>query len=201
MAISKEMLERFQRPLEIDDCEWIIQFNSKDTSGKTKLLPYLTARTCYDRLREDIGVGNYQTDFRPIKIGGEEGALCVVKLKMLQEDGSSEWVQYVEGAESSNISSLKGSLSSAVKRTLSTLGLGRNLYDFAHVYIDGANLKSIPKWAYPKLKELTRQMLAGEATEFMYILREDQSSKTQQTTQTPSNNPIAKPATPSFIKK
>lgn len=171
--ITKEMLERFSRPLELNDVEWLIQFNSKDTTGRTKVLPYITARTCHDRLRNDIGIGNYQTDFRTIKIGGEDGVLAIVKFRMLQSDGTVEWVQYVDGAEGSNVSSLKGALSSGIKRTLATLGLARDLYDFSHVYLEGANLKSIPKWAYPKLKELTTKLLNGEATEFVYELKDD----------------------------
>lgn len=192
MSITKKEVERFTRPLDLSDIEWIPQFNKKDTSGRTKILPYINARTIEDRLREDFGIGNFRNDVRQIR-AGEEGTVHIISLRFKHDDGIIEWIPYCGVGESSNVAALKGSVSASLKKAAGMIGMGRELYSFPHVYIDGANLTSIPTWAWKHIKELTQNIIDGKTSEFTYTLK-DINKKEESTSTIPNTAVQFKPS-------
>lgn len=174
MFITKEMMEKFNSPLTVQEITWMIQFGGKSAPvGKTRVIPYITGRCANDRLRECFGVGLYQTKFREVgKI--EAGYICT--LSLLFETG---WCSFEDGASCTKIEPNKGGISSSLKRVVNSLGLGRELYDFPVVHIKGTNLQSIPYEFYPMLEELTKDLLSGKESKSYYLLgAEEESPKT-----------------------
>ncbi len=155
-----------------DEIEWRIQ-HAGETNGRIWAIcvPYVTNRAIQSRLDEVVGPANWKNYF---KEGPDGGVLCGISLRV---DG--EWITKWDGAENTDIESVKGGLSASMKRAAVQWGIGRYLYaldeSFADVGENGrfrAKTKDgkpfkwdpppLPSWALPKKKSgATRAKAAG----------------------------------------
>jgi len=109
-----------------EDLEWRIQ-QSGIKSGRpwALVLAYVTNRAIEDRLDEVVGMENWRNEFKPAPDGG---VLCGISIRIERED-YFEWVTKWDGAENTEIESVKGGLSSSMKRAGQQWSIGRYLYN------------------------------------------------------------------------
>ncbi len=111
-------------PFPPHELEWRIQSSGKKGDSAevwAKVVAYVTNRAIQQRLDDVVGPENWQNHFEP---WGTNGVLCRLGVRV---DG--EWIWKEDGAENTEIESLKGGLSGAMKRAAVHLGIGRMLYD------------------------------------------------------------------------
>jgi hypothetical protein len=116
-------LEKLKDPFPESDIEWRIQ-NSGVKNGKPwgMCLAYVTNRAIMDRLDEVCGPENWSNRFER---WGENGVLCTILI--ICGDGTA--TPKSDGAEETAFESVKGGLSSAMKRAAVQWGIGRYLYN------------------------------------------------------------------------
>lgn len=143
------------------DLEWRVQSaGTKDGKIWAMVLTYVTNRAIMDRLDSICGPGNWQNEYKP---GPSGGIICGLSIKV-----GDEWVTKWDGAENSDIESVKGGLSNSMKRAAVQWGIGRYLYKLEASYVNvdpngknfqrGKNGKyesfkwnppQLPEWAMP----------------------------------------------------
>ncbi len=157
---------------DLEEIEWRIQ-QAGETNGRVWAIcvPYVTNRAIQTRLDEVVGPGNWKNYFRH---GPDGGVLCGISLRI---DG--EWITKWDGAENTDIESVKGGLSASMKRAAVQWGIGRYLYaveeSFANVNDNGRfrgktkegkpfrwDPPQLPAWALPKKKEKASRAKAGD---------------------------------------
>lgn len=165
------------KPFNEDELEWRLQ-SCGEKNGRFwgKVLCYVTNRAIQQRLDDVIGVDNWHNEYKQID-GKEAGMLCGISIRVTHEDGTSEWVTKWDGADNTDIESVKGGLSGAMKRAAVQWGIGRYLYglkeNWAKVSDSGIyngktkdgrwfkwNPPELPSWALPNditLKKTTSQ--------------------------------------------
>jgi hypothetical protein len=116
------------KPILPDEIEWKIQSYTKDKS-KTIIVPYITARCVMERFDVEFGM-NWKSEFREV----ESGFIC--KLSVLTAD-VKEWISREDGASRTGIEPVKGGISDSLKRAAHQFGLGRCLYDYPRIFING----------------------------------------------------------------
>ena len=157
-------LSKLKEPFAPEDLEWRLQ-SCGEKNGKFwgKALCYITSRAVQERLDEVVGPDNWQT-----KIEKKDDAyLCSLSIRVLHEDGTSEWITRTDGADATDIEAVKGGISGAIKRVAVQFGIGRYLYNLKDNWAtvtdsgmysgktkDGKwfnwNPPALPKWALPK---------------------------------------------------
>ena len=152
-------LSLLKQPFRADDIEWRLQ-QAGESNGRIwgKCLAYVTVRAIEARLDEVCGPENWKNEF---KEGPNGGILCGISIHT-----GSEWVTKWDGAENTQVESVKGGLSDAMKRAGVQWGIGRYLYDleegWANVCDNGIyngktkegkwfkwNPPVLPEWALP----------------------------------------------------
>jgi hypothetical protein len=135
----------FTKPLSPIEIEWKIQGATKDKS-KTIVVPYINNRAVMNRLDGCFGAMNWKVEYkhhnynitkmdRESKIETDSfklGCVCVLSIKI---DG--EWISKSDGADMTTIEPFKGSISDSMKRAATQWGLGRDLYDYPKVFVEG----------------------------------------------------------------
>ena len=100
--------------------ELIKQRPQKDKFGNTKMLDYIDARFCMDRLDEAVGPLNWRQEFQSIN-----GTLfCGVSILY-----KGEWITKWDCGTESNFEKEKGLASDSFKRACVSWGIARDLYD------------------------------------------------------------------------
>lgn len=108
-------------PFPAEDIEWREQRNGvKNGKPWTIVLAYVTNRAIQNRLDDVVGPASWKNEFTP---GPGGGVLCGISIHI---DG--EWVTKWDGADNTDIESVKGGLSDAMKRAAVQWGIGRYLY-------------------------------------------------------------------------
>lgn len=137
----------FTKPLSPNEIEWKIQGSTKDKS-KTIVVPYINNRAVMARLDSCFGAMNWKVEYKhhnySITKSEKEtnntsnsfklGCVCTLSIRI---DG--EWIGKSDGADMTNIEPFKGSISDSMKRTATQWGLGRDLYDYPKVFIEGSH--------------------------------------------------------------
>ena len=72
-----------------------------------------------------------------------------------------EWITKYDGADETNIEPTKGGFSDSMKRAAVQWGLGRDLYDYPRVMIEGEH-KYIPDWAHDMLNKLVEAFIGNK---------------------------------------
>lgn len=128
-----------------------------DKMGDTfDFMTYLTARTVQDRLDEAFGPIGWSTDVFPVE--GVKGAWkCVITVTI---DGKT--ASKADVAQSTDIEPVKGGASSAMKRTASHWGIGRELYRWPRIKVArGEGTKNNYPAPYPNvLKEAFHKLFS-----------------------------------------
>ena len=144
--------DKLQAPFPATDIEWRVQREVKNGAA-AMVLAYVTNRAIQQRLDDVFGVFGWQNRFKP---GASGGLICELSVRNPE---TGEWVTKEDGAANTDIESIKGGMSSAMKRTAVQLGIGRYLYNLEATFVDlkarGQNYhksRSGPKyWDAPKL--------------------------------------------------
>jgi hypothetical protein len=126
-------LDLLKTPFAPSDVSWRIGQAGKKQNGDiwAKVLAYLDNRCIQDRLDEVVGPANWRNEYAK---GPEGGVLCGLSIKI---DG--EWVTKWDGAENTDIESIKGGLSDSMKRAAVQWGIGRYLYELGESWAEIVN--------------------------------------------------------------
>ena len=128
---SKQILEALQSPFDIKHIEWRVQSAAKNNNGfRVLVLPYITSRVLMDRL-DDVCGGYWQSHYDKIVMTGAEAFQCRLSLKI-----GKEWITRTDAAEVSDIQSVKGGHSNALKRAGVQWGIGRYLYELKPFWVE-----------------------------------------------------------------
>lgn len=163
-------IEELAKPFPAEDIEWRVGSTNKD---KTKgiALAYLTARAVMNRLDEVLSPENWQDSYSviPGTAGDTKGYICSISIHL-----GDTWVSKQDGADESNMESIKGGISDAFKRTAVKWGVGRYLYDVPNEWVPiesyGNSYKlskipNLPAWALPEgTKQPARAAAVGTPT-------------------------------------
>ena len=116
--------ELLSDPFEEQDLEWRVQRSGLTNKKKpwVVVIAYVTNRAIMQRLDDVFGVDGWENVYQEA-VGGK-GYLCGIKAKF-----GDRWVTKWDGAEYTNVESLKGALSGAMKRAAVQFGIGRYLYN------------------------------------------------------------------------
>ncbi len=117
--MSRPDLSRLSEYFTSTDIEWKpVRFT---TDLKRALaVPYVTNRAIMDRLDQVCGPANWRNEFQR---GPGGGVLCGISICV---DG--EWITKWDGAPNTKLASVKGGLSSSMRRAAVQWGIGRYLY-------------------------------------------------------------------------
>ena len=169
---TTKIMKRLIEPFPYEDIEWRVQQSgiSRKNEPWAMVLAYVTNRAIMNRLDEVFGCYGWKNEY---KEAPEGGVLCGISVWVDGEEGDtrpySGWVTKWDGASNTDIESVKGGLSNAMKRAAVQWGIGRYLYNletnFVNVHEDvysgkyrikikerqySWNPPSLPVWALPK---------------------------------------------------
>src|SRR4051812_7105049 len=100
-------LKRLAEPFPAEDIEWRIGRSGKGDKGFwATALAYLTNRAIMQRLDDVCGPHRWRNEYREWHVGEKHGVLCGISIKV-----DEEWVTKWDGAENTDIESIKGGLS------------------------------------------------------------------------------------------
>ncbi|AQQ55329.1 Rad52/Rad22 family DNA repair protein [Planococcus lenghuensis] len=127
---ERTIMETLKAPFQPSEIEWRVQSATRNQNGvRLLVVPYITARGIMDRLDAILGA-QWTSTFQQMKIAGKEGFGCSLSIKI-----GDEWITRTDGAEVSDIESIKGGHSNALKRAAVQWGVGRYLYDLPKFWV------------------------------------------------------------------
>ncbi len=129
------------------DIEWRVGRAGKSERGLpyATALAYLTNRAIQQRLDDVVGPGNWRNEYREWHVGDKHGVLCGISINV-----GDEWVTKWDGAENTDIESIKGGLSDSMKRAAVQWGIGRYLYNLEQTFVNIAKDRQ-PGWNYVRI--------------------------------------------------
>lgn len=145
------MNEALRKKMQAHEIEWRIQ-NSRN--NKTIVVPYINNRAVMERFDEAFNPSGWRNEFE--RWGNGSGVKCGLSVLC---DG--QWVTKYDGADETNIEPTKGGFSDSMKRAAVQWGLGRDLYDYPRVMIEGEH-KYIPDWAHDMLNKLVEAFIGNK---------------------------------------
>jgi len=127
--MNEEIIKKLREPFPFEAVEAKIQVTNGD---KTKGLAvfYLDARAIQERLDEVVGPFNWRNEYHAWQ---DKSQICGLSIFNAER---GEWVTKYDGAENSDIESIKGGLTDAFKRSAVLWSLGRYLYSMDGVWCD-----------------------------------------------------------------
>jgi len=119
-------LSELRMPTTEEEVEWRVQKGGINKSGKpwAIIVPYVQNRAIQNKLDNVCGSENWKNEFTNAPDGG---VLCGISI-FLPVGPNFEWVTKWDGAPNTDIESVKGGLSNAMKRAAVQWGIGRDLY-------------------------------------------------------------------------
>jgi hypothetical protein len=156
----KKITEMLSAPFEDNDLEWRLQWiNSEHTKGSA--VPYVTNRAIQNRLDTVVGIDNWKNEYAPWHSDGKKASqLCGIFIWIAER---GEWLAKYDGAEDSDIESVKGGLSDSMKRAAVQWGIGRYLYSMSTEFVKIDNSGKTPKIMqeeYAKLNAAHQKIIA-----------------------------------------
>lgn len=130
---AEEIRAALAQPFAPADLEWRLQHvNTEKPYGIA--VPYVTNRAIQNRLDDVVGPDNWYNDYRPWHNSGKkESQLCGLSIYFEEK---KLWITKWDGAEDTDIESIKGGLSDSMKRAAVQWGIGRILYEMDAVLVD-----------------------------------------------------------------
>ena len=124
----RELEAELKKPFTFEEIEWRIG-SSFERNGEVKALalPYVTSRAIMDRLDAVFGLDGWEDEYQS---WGNNAQLCAITVRI-----GDRFIKKWDGAESTDIESVKGGLSNALKRTAVKFGIGRYLYSFDSIWV------------------------------------------------------------------
>jgi hypothetical protein len=148
--------EELQKPIKPFEIEWRIQSTTKN--NKTILVPYINNRCVMSRMDLQFGANGWCSEFKELN-GGFICRITILESGLYKEDGASN----------TKIEPIKGGISDSMKRCAVQFGLGRDLYKYPKVFLEGAH-KYIPYEAYNSLNNLVESILDGSFTRDIFTV-------------------------------
>jgi hypothetical protein len=149
------LITKLTRPLTAEEIEWKI-ISTKN--GQTVLAPFIDARAVMARLDEVFGPFGWQVRYMPAQVGSEHGMIASIAIKNPE---TGEWVEKQDGSGATDMEPFKGGISSAFKRAAVAWGIGRDLYNYPRVIVEGEH-RYIPYKVLEYLKTLPGKIAKGE---------------------------------------
>lgn len=125
---AEEIMEQLQAPFSTSDIEWRVS-HSGVSNGKpwAMVLAYVTNRAIQTRLDDVFGPAGWKNRYDDFK----DGIICTISCLI-----EGQWVEKADGAEQTDIESLKGGLSNSMKRAAVQWGIGRYLYKLEAMFVE-----------------------------------------------------------------
>jgi hypothetical protein len=142
-------------PLSADEIEWKI---IAAKNGQTTLVPYIDARDVMTRLDKAFGPFGWQVRYAPAQVGEEHGVITSIAIKNPE---TGEWVEKQDGSSVSDMEPFKGGISGALKRAATAWEIGRELYTYPRVIVEGEH-RYIPWKVLDRLKGLPKAVAEGK---------------------------------------
>ena len=144
-------IQALHRPIQPHEIEWRVQ---SSRNNKTTIVPYITSRAVMTRFDEAFGAMYWKDEYREYK---GKGVLCTLSVYCLDK---GEWIAKQDGADDTAIEPTKGGISDAIKRAAVKWGLGRDLYQYPLVQIEG-EVRYIPNQVKTRLHGMTNAINEG----------------------------------------
>ena len=139
-------LALLKEPFPPAEVSWRIGSCGKKGDGFwAQLLAYIDNRNIMDRLDAVCGPDHWCNEF---KAGPSGGVICGISIEV----APGKWVTKWDGAENTEIESVKGGLSDSMKRAANQWGIGRYLYDVGDTWADCSTERK-PGYQYAKTKD------------------------------------------------
>lgn len=148
-------IEALSKPLTADEIEWKI-VSAK--GGVTAIAPYIDARAVMNRLDAAFGPFGWQVRYTPAQVGGEHGIIASIAIR---DPETGEWVEKQDGSSISDMEPFKGAISGALKRAATAWGIGRELYTYPRILIEGEH-RYIPFKVLERLRGLPQAVAEGK---------------------------------------
>ena len=126
---AEELRQALSAPFSNGDIEWRISTTNKDKT-RGLAVPYVTNRAIQNRLDDTVGIDGWYNDFTPWKEG--KAQLCGISIYFTEQN---LWLTKWDGADDSDIESVKGGLSDSMKRAAVEWGIGRYLYGMTQDWV------------------------------------------------------------------
>lgn len=147
-----ELRALLESPFPDEAIEWKPQTAGWKGSGAdakpwVKLIAFITNRAIQDRLDDAVGIGGWRNEFTPLPGGG---MMCGISIAFTDPaTGGVLWVTKYDGAPLTEVESVKGGISSAMKRAATQWGIGRYLY---HVEVKFGTIAPDNDWDAKQVK-------------------------------------------------
>ncbi len=105
-------------------------------------------------LRSALALGRYT----PAQVGDEHGVIASIAIKNPE---TGEWVEKQDGSGATDMEPFKGGISGALKRAAVAWGIGRELYRYPRVIIEGEH-RYIPRPVLERLAKLPEAVAQGK---------------------------------------
>ena len=125
-----ELQQALSAPFQSADIDWRVSATNKEKT-KGLAVPYVTNRAIQNRLDDTVGSDGGHNDFVPWK--GENAQLCGISIYFHE---LQTWITKWDGADDSDIESVKGGLSDSMKRAAVEWGIGRYLYGMTQIWVE-----------------------------------------------------------------
>lgn len=189
---GKDILDALKVPFKDSELEWRVQTLSKD-GNKALILPYVTNRAIQQRLDDVLGV-DWQTTYTKWSDDaendknkkGKNGVKCTLSIRI-----NGEWIAREDGAEKTEIESIKGGFSNAMKRAGVQWGLGRYLYDWEQVWVnlqDNQSNRSVYARVKINGKFVNKYFIPPTTEQILKKVQQPTSNQSTQRVNTQNNN-------------
>lgn len=152
-------IDVLRKPITAKEIQWRVQ---SSRNGKTTIVPYLTNRCVMDRFDEAFGCLNWKNEYGEWRT---KGVRCTISVW----DGK-QWISKSDGADETAIESTKGGFSDSMKRCAVQWGLGRGLYDYPLIQIEG-EVKYISKTIINRLDKMVDAINNNEFNQNYVLLK------------------------------
>ena len=125
----QELYQALSAPFSSADIEWRVSATNHDKT-RGLAVPYVTNRAIQNRLDHTVGIDGWHNDFVPWK--GDRAQLCGISIYFPDRQ---VWITKWDGADDSDIESVKGGLSDSMKRAAVEWSVGRYLYGMPQVWV------------------------------------------------------------------
>jgi hypothetical protein len=119
-----ELFDSLTKPFSSSEISFRV---AREFGNNASVLAYITARGIMNRLDEVFGISNWRDEYEMV----DKGVVCRLSVRI-----GDKWITKVDAAPFTNIESLKGGFSDALKRTGVKFGIGRYLYDLPEQWVD-----------------------------------------------------------------
>ncbi len=141
---ENKFFEALGQPFPYSDVNWRFQYVDKEKL-EGFAVPYLDARAIADRLDNVVGQNNWKDSYTPwhtyMEKVEEKGKVTTKQIQSqicilsIYDEERKEWIDKSDGAENTDIESIKGGLSDAFKRSAVKWNVGRYMYKMKPVWI------------------------------------------------------------------